>query len=88
MRNCASLGFESTAISAKALASSHSPRSGQQRFYERAIGFRFPLLFSGVAEVCEWYDDSIKRFRIEVAITNRVWGRLFGYCGSFEVEWV
>jgi hypothetical protein len=62
-------------------------RSGAQRFYERAIGFRFPLLFSGVAEVCEWYDDADQRFHIKVYVSNSTWGPLFGYQGSFQVEW-
>jgi hypothetical protein len=62
-------------------------RSGEQRFYERAIGFRFPLLFSGVAEVCEWYDDTDQRFHIKVYVHNSTWGPLFGYEGSFQVEW-
>ena len=63
-------------------------RSGEQRFYERAVGFRFPLLFSGIAEVCEWYDEQARRFRIDVDVRNRTWGRLFGYRGAFDVEWV
>jgi Domain of unknown function (DUF4166) len=63
-------------------------RSGEQRFYEGPIAFRFPLFFSGVAEVCEWFDDSRGRYQIEVAVTNRVWGHLFGYRGSFDVEWI
>jgi hypothetical protein len=62
-------------------------RSGEQRFYERLIGFRFPLFFSGIADVCEWYDDVSDRFRIEVNVTNRFWGPLFGYRGSFSVVW-
>jgi hypothetical protein len=37
-------------------------RSGEQRFYEGIIGFRFPLLFSGIADVCEWYDDEKGKF--------------------------
>src|ERR1700680_714601 len=53
--------------------------SGAQRFYEGRIDFSFPLLFSGVAIVCEWYDDSDRRFQIEVNVRNRVWGPLFGY---------
>ena len=61
-------------------------RSGEQRFYEGPVAFRFPMLFSGYAEVCEWYDDSAGRFRISVAVKNRVWGDLFGYDGSFQVE--
>lgn len=62
-------------------------RSGEQRFYERALGFRFPMLFSGIADVCEWYDESIDQFRIEVQVANRLWGPLFGYRGTFKVEW-
>ena len=62
-------------------------RSGTQRFYEGMLGFRFPMAFSGVADVREWYDDEIDRFRIEVDVRNARWGRLFGYRGTFEVEW-
>jgi hypothetical protein len=64
-----------------------SLRSGAQRFYEGPVGFTFPMLFSGVADVCEWYDDTDKCFRIEVVVKNRTWGRLFGYKGRFQVEW-
>ena len=63
-------------------------RSGEQRFYEGPVAFRFPLFFSGVAHVCEWYDDRAQCFRIEVEATNRAWGRLFGYTGQFQVEWL
>ena len=63
-------------------------RSGSQRFYEGPIGFRFPMLFSGIADVCEWYDDVKQCFRIEVVVKNRMWGRLFGYNGTFHVKWV
>src|SRR4029079_4771281 len=40
-------------------------RSGAQRLYECVIGFSFPMLFSGIADVREWYDDAARRFRIE-----------------------
>lgn len=63
-------------------------RSGAQRFYEGSVAFNFPLAFSGVADVREWYEDSDQRFHIEVNVHNDVWGPLFGYNGSFEVEWV
>ena len=62
-------------------------RSGAQRFYERQVAFSFPLLFSGIADVCEWYDESLQKYRIEVNVHNRTWGPLFGYRGSFDVEW-
>jgi hypothetical protein len=63
-------------------------RSGSQRFYEGLVGFSFPMLFSGVADVCEWYEEDDHQFRIEVSVRNPLWGPLFGYRGSFQVEWV
>jgi hypothetical protein len=60
-------------------------RTGEQRFYEGPVAFRFPLILSGVAEVREWWDEATERFRIEVNVSNRVFGRLFGYRGSFTV---
>jgi hypothetical protein len=62
--------------------------SGSQRFYEGPIAFEFPLLFSGVAEVCGWHDDQRRRLRSDVNVTDRTLGRLFGYSGHFDVEWV
>jgi hypothetical protein len=63
-------------------------RSGAQRFYEGPVGFRFPTLFTGVADVREWYDEVGRCFRIVVNVHNRVWGPLFGYRGSFVVDWL
>ena len=45
------------------------------------------MAFSGIANVREWYDEETKRFRIVVDVHNSRWGRLFGYRGSFDVEW-
>jgi hypothetical protein len=63
-------------------------RSGAQRFYESFLGFSFPMVFSGIADVCEWYDETQRSFRIEVVVSNSAWGRLFGYKGSFQVKWL
>jgi hypothetical protein len=60
-------------------------RSGEQRFYEGPIGFRFPLSCSGVAQVREWWDEGSERFGIDVRVANRVFGPLFGYRGTFTV---
>jgi len=60
--------------------------SGEQRFYEGLIAFRFPLLFSGVANVREWWDEQDQQFKIEVRVENRLFGPLFGYNGSFTVK--
>ena len=61
-------------------------RSGEQRLYERRIGFGFPMWLSGYANVHEWFDEETQRFRITVEVTNPQWGALFGYRGSFLVE--
>jgi hypothetical protein len=50
-------------------------RSGAQRFYEGVIGFSFPMLFSGIADVREWYDDAAGCFRIVVDVHNSVGDR-------------
>lgn len=60
-------------------------RSGEQRFYEGRIAFRFPLALSGVATVREWWDEETERFGIEVHVANKLLGPLFGYRGSFTV---
>lgn len=62
-------------------------RSDAQRFYEGPVGFSFPMLFSGLAEVWESYDEAARCFRIEVSVRNRRWGPLFGYKGTFHVTW-
>jgi hypothetical protein len=61
-------------------------RSGEQRFYGGPLGFKFPLFFSGVAEVRESWDEDAQRFRIQVRVANKYFGPLFGYNGSFTVE--
>lgn len=58
-------------------------RSGGQRLFVWGLRLPFPLLLAGVATVCESYSDERGRFEIDVSITNRVFGRIFGYRGHF-----
>lgn len=61
--------------------------SAEQRFYERRlIGFRFPMLFSGRAELHERFDDAAGVYRIRMEVHNKVFGFLFGYEGEFTCE--
>ncbi|WP_033341710.1 DUF4166 domain-containing protein [Catenuloplanes japonicus] len=60
-------------------------RSGEQRFRG---GVRCPRILSGEARVHEWYDDEADRFRIEVTVTNRRFGPIFGYSGGFTAQYV
>lgn len=61
-------------------------RTGKQRLYEWRVGIRFPQLLSGTAIVEERYNEERGRFEVDVDIRNRVWGRIFGYRGWFELE--
>ena len=63
-------------------------RSGEHRFREGPVDVRVPSLIGGEAEVRESFDESIGRFRIRVRVTNRHFGFLFGYQGSFTAEYV
>ncbi|KAB1647920.1 DUF4166 domain-containing protein [Pseudoclavibacter endophyticus] len=62
--------------------------SGEQRFYEGPIAFRFPMLLSGRAVLTEHYDDARERYVIDLEVRNRRFGRLFGYRGEFTCTFV
>jgi hypothetical protein len=60
-------------------------RTGDMRFHERFISIPFPMLLAGHAVVRESWDETTEKFNIDVNVSNRVFGRLFGYQGSFTV---
>lgn len=61
-------------------------RTGDMRFYERFVGFSFPMLFAGHAVVRESWDEDAQLYNIDVNVSNRVFGPLFGYCGTFTLS--
>lgn len=61
-------------------------RSDAQRFHAGPLSFRFPMLFSGRAELHESIDDGTGEFVIRLAVRNRLFGFLFGYEGRFRCE--
>ena len=61
-------------------------RSGTQRFHEGKVSFRFPMLFSGRADLHESFDDDAGVFRIRMEVRNAFFGFLFGYEGEFTCE--
>lgn len=61
-------------------------RSGDQRFYEGLIQFTCPPQLTGTADVMEWYDDHLEKYRIIVNVANPVFGTVFHYEGSFEAQ--
>lgn len=59
--------------------------SDAQRFYEGPlVAFRFPMLFSGRADLRERFDDDTGEFHVRLEVRNRFFGFLFGYEGSFR----
>ncbi|WP_309129023.1 DUF4166 domain-containing protein [Microbacterium sp.] len=62
--------------------------SGEQRFYEGPIAFRFPMLFSGRAHLVERFDDEQGHYTIDLEVRNDLLGLLFGYRGMFECEFL
>ncbi|MCH5676361.1 DUF4166 domain-containing protein [Streptomyces gilvus] len=62
-------------------------RSGEHRFREGPMDLRVPELIGATAEVRESYDDTTRRFRIQVRVVNRYFGPLFGYEGSFRATY-
>ena len=61
-------------------------RSGRQRFREGWVDFRFPMLFSGYAELRESFDEVAGVYRVHLEVRNRVFGFLFGYEGWFVCD--
>lgn len=62
--------------------------SGEQRFYEGPVAFRFPMMFSGRAYLTEHYDDERDCYVIDLEVRNDILGFLFGYRGTFACEFV
>lgn len=61
-------------------------RSDAQRFYAGPLAFRFPMLFSGRADLHESFDESAGEYVIRLEVRNRAFGLLFGYEGRFSCE--
>ncbi|WP_410584013.1 DUF4166 domain-containing protein [Amycolatopsis sp. lyj-108] len=63
-------------------------RSEEFRLCEGPLRCVVPRSVVGVAEVDEWFDEESGLFRIEIQVTNRRFGPLFGYRGAFEARFV
>lgn len=61
--------------------------SGEQRFYEGKVAFRFPAVLTGRAILTEYFDDATQQFVVDLEVHNRLFGFLFGYRGTFECEY-
>ncbi len=61
-------------------------RSDAQRFCAGPLAFRFPMVFSGRADLRESFDDDAGEYVIRLDVRNQVFGFLFGYEGRFTCE--
>lgn len=57
-----------------------------QRFYEGRVGFNFPEIATGTADLYENYDDARGVYTIQMQVRNPKFGFLFGYKGEFTCE--
>jgi hypothetical protein len=57
--------------------------STAQRFYEGFVGFTFPAVLTGTADLYEGFDDERGVYTIQMQVRNPVAGFLFGYRGEF-----
>ena len=58
--------------------------SDAQRFHAGPLSFRFPMLFSGRADLRESFDDATGEYVIRLEVRNHLFGFLFGYEGRFR----
>ncbi|RBW68919.1 DUF4166 domain-containing protein [Bacillus taeanensis] len=63
-------------------------QSSSLRFIKGKFALPIPDLVAGLAEVTEWYDDEKECFFIEVHVKNPLFGTIFSYSGTFEIEYV
>jgi hypothetical protein len=62
-------------------------RTGAQRLFLGPLALRFPLLFSGNADVRESFNDRAGYYEIDVQVAHPFWGPIFGCRGTFQIEW-
>ena len=58
-------------------------QSTAQRFYEGWVGFTFPAVLTGTADLYEGFDDERGVYTMQMQVRNPVAGFLFGYRGEF-----
>lgn len=63
-------------------------RSGAYRFREGPVDLDLPPLVTAEALVHETYQEPTDTFHIDVQVTNRWFGPIFGYRGSFRARYL
>lgn len=59
-----------------------------QRWQRWGLSLSLPSMISARADVSEWYVDDEEKFHISVKVTYPMIGEIFGYRGTFEINWI
>jgi len=62
--------------------------SGKQFVFLLGLKLPVPSFVRGDIELLEWYDDSKKRFYLDLTVKSKLFGKLFGFWGWFEGEYL
>ncbi|WP_025027799.1 DUF4166 domain-containing protein [Caldalkalibacillus mannanilyticus] len=61
--------------------------SGPLVYYKKGVEIPVPKFISGTAEAQEWFDEKKKKFHINVEVKNKYFGTIFGYKGTFTIDY-
>lgn len=63
-------------------------KSGKQYTFLFGKKIRIPALFTGNIDLVEWFDDAENRFYLDLKVSTKLLGPLFGFTGWFEAEYI
>lgn len=62
--------------------------SGRQFAFLGKLKIPVPSLIRGDIELLEWYDDEKQKFYLDLKVTSKLLGPLFGFTGWFDAEYL
>ncbi|PZP43322.1 MAG: DUF4166 domain-containing protein [Pseudopedobacter saltans] len=62
--------------------------SGRQYAFFARLKIRVPSLIRGNINLLEWYDDEKKKFYLDLKVSSKLFGPLFGFNGWFDAEYI
>ncbi len=62
--------------------------SGRQFAFVAGLKLPIPRLIRGNIELLEWYDDDKQKFYLDLKVTSKLFGPLFGFTGWFDAAYI
>ncbi|MDI9868660.1 DUF4166 domain-containing protein [Flectobacillus roseus] len=62
--------------------------SGRQFAFLGKLKIPVPSLIRGDIELLEWYDNEKQKFYLDLKVTSKLLGPLFGFTGWFDAEYL